>query len=356
MSPVLDPIEAIRAHLERWEIPHVDLDTFGSADPARIAALVDGFARERLGSGIAGYLFCTASQGAPHGIVLDDGRRLVLKMHQPPGLNLDRFHDRRALASVQRALVFLHERGFPCPRPVLGPVRLGKGLATVQEYLDTGQKGDGFDPACRRLIACGLRETIDLLKPLREELPGLRAFFQPRGRLYPQPHSKLFDFERTARGAEWIDEIARRAKSGSVHAGPPVFGHADWRIEHLRFEHGRISASYDWESLQPMPETQLVGATAAAFTTDWSTGAGGKVPTVEAARAFVRDYEEARGRAFDAAERTAIFAMCVYTVAYGARCQHAMEPGRRDWPGDSWPGLLRSAADALLPESPTLSA
>ncbi len=354
MSPLLDPIEAIRAHLARWQVPYVDLDTFGTGDPARIAALVDGFAREWLGSGVAGYLFCTASQGATHGIVLEDGRRLVLKMHQPPELNTDRFHDTRALSSVRRALAFLHERGFPSPAPVLGPTPLGKGLATVQEYLDTGEKGDGFDPDCRRVIARGLRELIDLLMPLRDQLSGLRAFFQPRDRLYPQPHSRLFDFERSARSAGWIDEIARRARAGSIHTGPPVFGHADWRIEHLRFEHGRISASYDWESLQPMPETQLVGVTAAAFTTDWSTGAGGKVPTVEDVRAFVCDYEEARALAFDASERTAIFATCVYTVAYGARCQHSLEPERRDWPPGSWPCLLRDA-DALLSGSPTLS-
>ena len=227
------------------------------------------------------------------------------------------------------------------------------GGATVQELLRTGDRGDGFRPAHRRAIAASLVELVELLAPLKDELPGLLFFFQPSDRLYPTPHSQLFDFEATSNGAEWIDAIAGRARSASVHAGPSVLAHADWRIEHLRFENDRISASYDWESLSPMPETQLVGLTASAYTTDWSSYAPGRVPTLDAIPAFVADYERARGKPFSGDERVSILGMCVYAIAYGSRCQHSLAPRtrERDWPEDSWPGLLRRSAAELLPDT-----
>jgi hypothetical protein len=346
MVALLEPVEAIRAHLAKWITPHVDLDTFGTADPEEIAALVDGFCCQHLGSGVAGYLFCQASVGATHGVELADGRRVVLKAHQPPSINPDREHGPEALGSIHKVLQYLHEQGFPCPEPLLGATPLGVGLATVQEYLEVGERGDGFDPVIRRAIAVGLVELLDLLAPLGT-LPGLRGFFRPGERLYPTPHSKLFDFEATAAGAEWIDDLARRGKAQSVHESPPRLAHGDWRCEHLRFRDGRISATYDWEALMPMPETEVLGVTAASYTTDWSSYGGGLVPTLSAVRAFVADYEDARGRPFSVAERRIVFGTVVYTVAYGARCQHSLDPGRRDWPVDSWPGLLRSAEELL---------
>ena len=347
---LLAPVEAIRAHLARWETPHPDLAVFATAEPELIAERVDAFCRAHLGVGVAGYVFCTASQGVTHGVELENGERVVVKAHQPPELNPERHSDARALRSVHRALEHLHHYGFPCPRPLLGPMPLGRGLATVQELLHTGDRGDGFRPAHRRAIAASLVELVELLAPLRDELPGLRFFFQPSDRLYPTPHSRLFDFEATSGGAGWIDAIAGRARAASVHAGPPVLAHADWRIEHLRFENDRVSASYDWESLSPMPETQLVGLTASAYTTDWSSYAPGRVPTTDAIPAFIADYEDARAEPFSRTEHAGILAMCVYATAYGARCQHALAPEtrERDWPEDSWPGLLRASAAAFL--------
>jgi len=350
LARLLEPTEAIRAHLARWETPYPDLAVFGSADPDRIAEQVDSFCTVNLGSRIAGYVFCTASQGVTHGIELTNGERVLLKIHQPQELNPERHSGRAALISVHRALEHLHRQGFPCPRPLLGPTPLGLGLATVQTLLETGERGDGFRPACRRAIVSGLIEGIEGLAPIRNELTGLQFFFQPADRLYPTPHSQLFDFAATASTAGWIDAIAQRARAASVHTGEAVVGHADWRIEHLRFENDRVSASYDWESISPMAETQLVGLTASHFTTDWTSYAPGRVPTVEAVEAFVADYESLRGMSFSRAEHTAIRAMATYATAYGSRCQHALAPETREgeWPEDSWPGLLRALAGTFL--------
>lgn len=356
MSELLDPIETIRTYQARWEKPVVDLDNFGTAEPERIAEMIDTFCVRELGSRVAGYVFCHASQGSTHAVGLDDGRRVVVKVRALPDevaghlSDADRRLTREALVSVQRAQAELARNDFPCPVPLVGPTPLAKGVATVEGFHDEGVRGNGFEPTCRRLLAEGLLRISEILSPIQAELKGLRPFFQPADRRYPIPHSKLFDFEATAEGAEWIDTIADRSRARSIHPGPTVIGHADWRIEHVRFDGGRISATYDWDSILPLPETQVVGITASSYTTDWTSYAPGRVPTVEAVRSFVSDYEAARGQAFTASERSAVFAMAVYTTAYGARCQHSLAPqlARREWPDGSWPHLLSAAEEPLL--------
>jgi hypothetical protein len=75
--------------------------------------------------------------------------------------------------------------------------------------------------------------------------------FEQGDLLYPQPHSKIFDFKKNVAGAPWIDEFARHARQAQAQAcsDKPVLGHADWRVEHLRFQNGMIVATYDWDSL-----------------------------------------------------------------------------------------------------------
>jgi hypothetical protein len=119
---------------------------------------------------------------------------------------------------------WLADRGYPCAKPILGPTPIAKGLATVEEFLDRGQRGNGFDPECRKVIASGLANLIERLQSFEGEVSCLKHF-QRSESLYPQPHSKLFDFEKTAEGAEWIDTFARRARRAEAHEGNLVLGH-----------------------------------------------------------------------------------------------------------------------------------
>jgi hypothetical protein len=130
-----------------------------------------------------------------------------------------------------------------------------------------------------------------------------------------------------------------------------VLGHADWRVEHLRFEDGRIVATYDWDSLAFRPETELVGASAHGFTADWTREGVRRIPTAEDIRAYIGDYEHARGWSFTKRERQSVFAACVYWSAYGARCTHSLFPGTTDWEEDPWPYLLRTEGETLLAEA-----
>jgi hypothetical protein len=157
-----------------------------------------------------------------------------------------------------------------------------------------------------------------------DEHPGAR----PGGSgLYPEPHSPIFDFEATAAGSVWIDEYARAALAvRDRDVAPTVIAHADWSARNVRVGRDGILAAYDWDSLAMMRESIAVGQAAAT----WRALAepGETAPTVEEIVDYTRAYEEARGRAFDQVQRDAIGAAVVFTLAYTARCEHAIDPHR----------------------------
>nr|MBA2624793.1 hypothetical protein [Acidimicrobiia bacterium] len=95
---------------------------FGTADERRIDELVAEFVGEHLGGRVAGRRFRTVSVGVVLGLHLEDGRNVVVKVHQgrwSQGFLL-------AVGRAQRAAV---TAGLPAPQPLLGPAPLGHGLA-----------------------------------------------------------------------------------------------------------------------------------------------------------------------------------------------------------------------------------
>jgi hypothetical protein len=136
--PVRDPILVIQAALDEWDVAFVELDVFGTSDAARIVELVDRFTREHLGSGVAGYLQYGASVGSTHCVELLDGRRVVIKARPPADADAPVPIDREELEQIVLAQRHLFERGYPCPEPLIGPVPLGRGLATIEAYMDRG--------------------------------------------------------------------------------------------------------------------------------------------------------------------------------------------------------------------------
>ena len=350
MTVVYDPVALIQKNFDDWGSPYPELDIFATERAEEIVHLFDAFCHEHLGGRLAGSLFYGSSIGSTLGARLEDGRLVVIKARPPATANPDLKHDGDSLGIICRVMAWLHAGGYPCPEVLLGPTPLGNGLATVEAYRPGGERGDGFRPGCRRIIAQGLADLIVRLR----DFPGEVARLQPvpsGSRLFPQPHSKIFDFERTTAGAEWIDDFARRARRVERHPEGPVLGHGDWRVEHLRFRDETIVATYDWDSLATRPETALVGMAAHGFTADWSLPGVRRIPGGDDIRAFVADYERARGRSFAKAERRAVFSSCLYSIAYGARCAHALHPDTTEWAPDSWPYLLRTEGEALLADA-----
>ncbi len=347
MTILYNSVELIQKTLVEWHIPYVELAIFDTDSASAIADAINIFCKEYLGSAVKGYLFYAVSVGSTHGIMLEDERAVVIKARPPsrenPSLNLDR----DKLETVCRVMQWLNDHDFPCPKPVLGPTPLGKGLATVEEYLSHGEHGDGFRSDCRKTIASTFSELIELLRGYNIDVRNLQPPVKDES-LYPQPHGKIFNFETTSGGAGWIDEFARRARKGISWKEGKVLGHGDWRVEHLRFQDGKIVATYDWDSLNFCSETELVGRTAHGFTADWSVPGARHVPTGKDIRAFIADYEDVRERLFSKMERRAVFASCVYWIAYNARCQHSLEPQKLEWEEDSFPHLLKNEGEMLL--------
>lgn len=328
--------DAITSWLAPWETHFVEPVVFGTTDPYQIACLLDAFCREELGAAVADVLVYESSIGAVCGMRLLDGRRIVIKVHQPS-------HTLEFLQAVVRVQRYLLAHGYPCTKPLLDPKPLAFGLATTEELVDEGEYRQADDPAVRRSMAEMLAWLIRLgEKP--ETLPGMQlALFDrrlPAGVIWPTPHSKLFDFEATAAGAEWIDEIARQAQEIKLQgAGELVLGHEDWGVKHFRFVGENVHVIYDWDSLILEKEPIIVGHASAYFTYTEFFGEF-RLPTDEEARAFIAEYEAARGRPFTYEERQTLNAAKIYSLAYSARCEHALHPEETTHPEGSSRSLL----------------
>ena len=292
---------------------------FGDAE-AR--AEVERFCERVLDAGVAEVLFEAVSVGVTLGVRLEDGRRVVVKAHQPR-------EGRERLAAMVRVQRAHHEAGFPCPRPLAEPAPLGQGFGTVEELLDAGELRDGRHPSVRRAMAELLAVHLELAARCGPEpaLAGGWSLFGGGGLWPPEPHSPIFDFDASAAGAGWIDALAAEAKPAALAPVREVVGHTDWSAEHFRFveEAGRLRATavYDWDSLALRAEPHVLGVAAATFTMNPDLGVE-VAPSPAESRAFLDEHSAARQRPLTEAERAATHAAVAYVVAYIARCEHAL--------------------------------
>ncbi len=292
----------------------------GTNDGDVITARVDEHCRAYMGgAGVASIDFVEFSVGAAFGLTLADGRRVFLKAWSPATSGA-------LLRDAHAVQAFLAARGFPCPGVLARPRPFGDGHAAIMEYRDEGCDADANDPLIRGAMAATLARLVEQTAPLRD-LPGLPRDLVPRDALWPVPHNALFDFAATTAGAAWIDQIAAASREIILAAaGPAVIGHRDWSAHNMRFgRDGEVSVVYDWDSLAVGPEAVLVGGVASTFPVIWSLAVRKYPPPADAVD-FVRDYETARGKRFDPAERIVIGAAATYSLSYTARCEHAGDP------------------------------
>jgi phosphotransferase family enzyme len=313
--------------LRRYPDNPVVKDVLGTLDAEEIRARVLELEHET-----AEIFRFEASVGALFGVRLRDGSRVAVKVHKL-------FADEAYLADVHALQTRLADAGFPAPRPLR---RVGS--ATVDAWLDDGSFRDAHEPAVRRAMA---RELVRFHRlATATGLRPRRAFLRPEGALWPKPHNALFDFEATAAGAEWIDEIgaaARRVADRPI--GAEVVGHTDWSAKHLRFDAQlRATALYDWDSVTTGREPELVGTAAGSFTYTEELDVD-VWPSAAESRAFLAEYEEARGTPFTGDEQAVAQAACVYLRAYAARCHHAFGGDARET------GLVEVADSLLSPAS-----
>ncbi len=67
---------------------------------------------------------------------------------------------------------------------------------------------------------------------------------------------------------------------------------------------------------------------------------GPRFPTNEESQAFIAAYEEARGTPFTSDEHQTLQAAKIGSLAYGARCEHALKPHETSYPEGSCRFLL----------------
>jgi hypothetical protein len=164
-------------------------------------------------------------------------------------------------------------------------------------------------------------------------------------------HTSLFDFDRTAAGAEWIDAYAEQAHA-VLWSFPPdaeIVTHGDWRLGNVEVAGGALRAVYDWSSLQRRGEAEAVGTAAVGYGAWWDND-GRKAATPGEAAAFLSAYERASGTGFSDQQRRIAGAAAVAHLAFVARCEHSMGWGEHP---DLCGSALREYGDELLRDGVT---
>lgn len=327
VEPLAERIAASMRDGDRLEVL-----LFDTTDPVEVASVIEAVAPGR----VVGSLGYGVSVGCVAALRLEDGAEVVVKVHQP---RWSTPYLRRAVA-VQAACA---AAGLPAPQPIAGPVPCGAGLATVESYLPD----PGAAEPTRGLLpvsAAGFAAVTSIAASV--ELPSVdQPLDRAEGALYPQPHSPIFDFERTAAGADWIDDLGRRALAVIEGADlSPVVTHTDWAARNVRFGAEGLLAIYDWDSIAATTEAEAVGAAAQTWRAlgRWEDETA---PAVDEVLEYVEAYGDARHRPLDRAERRVAAASALWVLAYSARCEHSLVP-------EGYEGRSRSRlhedGDALL--------
>jgi hypothetical protein len=319
----------VAADMATYDDPAVQRVVLGVVEPEAIAALFVRWTQQHLGVPAVDCWLWAVSVGCVAGFDLADGSKIVVKAYA---------HDRtraalRSMQNLQRAALRMQ---LPVPVPLAGPEPLGEALAMADAALLDGRHPNLRNPSDRIAAARGFVEFTEALRGVPDEVAANRP---PSERsvsaLYPVPHSPLFDFDKTARGAEWIDELAIEAKATMDRLDAEVvLAHMDWRGENLRvsYDGDRVVGVYDCDAIRREREAVAVGEVAASHTIDWSDPLGPYFASGSECVEFAQTIEGARGRPFSDMEWSVIRAGIVYAWSYTSRCEHARAVSGHDKP------------------------
>src|SRR5206468_3473006 len=117
------------------ELSGLERAFFGSVRGADVDAWLAETLRERLAVDVAQVVFRSGRIDAVYGLLLADGRKVVVKIHRPPV-------DVAGLEANREALGYLASTGYPCPEPVDGPVTRDARVVTIETLLEQGAPAD----------------------------------------------------------------------------------------------------------------------------------------------------------------------------------------------------------------------
>ena len=301
----------------------------GARSNEEVARWVDELTEAELGVQASGALFAKKSVAAVFAIVLESGEPAILKL-------FNRSFKYSELVAIHGCLAVAGAHGFPVPRQRSKIFDAGDGVfGAFYGYLD-GAHRDAHEPPVRRELARSLAELNGLLAPLdTTDLPLAPGQHES---LWP-PAQRIWELsELSDEDTRFIDAHASAAQLVLKKSKlPRLATHLDWGAKNIRFRDDTVCAVYDSDSLHAASEAECVGRAAAQFTAQWDIPAL-LTPTAEEARAFVEEYQSARGRKFSRAERAVAAAAARYLVAQVARLE--LLSGVPE--ADNYRGLLRS--------------
>ena len=292
---------------------------FGDVSREQIDVWLASHVWERLSAEMSTVLFRSGRVGAVYGLQLSDGHHVVVKVHRKPVV----LEHLSAASACQRVLA---DAGYPCPSPLDGPAVTAGHTATIEAWLDEGEPGNAHQPAIRKTMAKSLAMQPEILR----EMPSVILATHPpawasyaRGP-WPTPHDSIFDFSKSEPSYQWLDALAAEAaRVLGPPTAPEVIGHSDWVCQNLRFAHGEVVASYDWDSLIGQSEPVLAGFGGGSYTEGSTAGAG--APSPEEVAAFLADYDDSLERRFTGEQQVVAAAAAAWVIAYNARCGVCLE-------------------------------
>jgi len=275
-------------------------------------AWVRAWCRQQLGAEPLEELFRTGHLSMVVGLRLANDRQVVIKARPAPSL------ERLAgCVAVQQALALA---GFPCPRPLAGPHRLGRLLVTAEELVAGGERlAEKADAAAR--FAGLLAELVRLapppsaVPPLGPSPPWVGWDRQGTG-LWPEADDLDADLNRHL-GPGWLDEAAARvrARLAGVRLAA-VVGHGDWESQNIRWRGRRPWVVHDWDSVVAQPEAAIAGQAAAVWP---AAGGPGEAASVAQTEQFLGAYAQARGRPWTRTEHEVAWAAGLWVRCFNAK-------------------------------------
>jgi hypothetical protein len=283
---------------------------FGVSDAGAVVHRIVEFSDEHLGVQPADIVFYTVSQGAVAGLVFADREPVACKF-LPVG-----YEPIQVLSACRRVQAAARRAGLPVSTPVAGPVPWRDALVMVDSWLPSPPPSAGSDPAVRRIMADALWQSVAALASQDER--DLAA-----SRLSSASLATRLDVEGAP---SWLSDLVTTSLNRvAAYRAPPTVVHLDWRTQNVRIEGDDVVAIYDWDSVALETEARVVGDAAAMFSVVYGLP-NSSVPTPEAARAFVDDYEAARGRVLTRVERDVVGAAVVRKLAGQALTEHIRDP------------------------------
>jgi hypothetical protein len=281
--------------------------------PAVDQAWIDAWCMESLGSPSRTVLFEMGNLSQVLGLVLDDERRVVVKVRP--------WADRLVGCAEVHAALF--RTGYPCPQPLTGPQRVGD-LAVSAEFLVGDQVQLAPERDSARLFADALIRLVDQAPPV-SEVPALEptppwADWQDRDRavLWPEPDDRDADLNSVE--ANWIDRAASIARTWLLDLPTrSVVGHLDWYSANLGWRDRELGAVFDWDSVGAQPEFGIAGLAAAVWPV---TGGVGEEATLQQSEEFLHHYGQSRG--WSAQERQAAWAAGLWVRCFDAKKAQAV--------------------------------